>query len=49
MLGFIIMIKATINNGGTFLDLLFEDITEFFKKFKKFVVNFGRKIISLFG
>jgi hypothetical protein len=48
MLGFIIMIKATINNGGTFLDLLFEDITEFFKKFKKFVVNFGRKIISLF-
>ena len=48
MLGFMIMIKATISNGGTVLDLLFENISEFFKKFKKFVVNFGRKIISLF-
>ena len=48
MLGFMIMIKATISSGGSFLDLLFENITEFFKKFKKFVVNFGRKIISIF-
>ena len=48
MLGFMIMIKATITSGGSFLDLLFENITEFFKKFKKFVVNFGRKIISIF-
>ncbi len=48
MLGFMIMIKATIASGSSFLDLLFEDITEFFKKFKKFVVNFGRKIISIF-
>ena len=48
MLGFMIMIKASIKNGGAFLDVYFGDITEFFKKFKKFMVNFGRKIISIF-
>jgi hypothetical protein len=48
MLGFIIMVKALVRNGLSFLGDLFEDITEFFKKFKRFIVQFSRRIISIF-
>lgn len=48
MLGFIIMIKAIISNGSAFLNELFEDVTDFFKKFKKFLSCFIRRVISIF-
>jgi hypothetical protein len=48
MLGFMIMIKSIISNGVGFVNELFEDMTEFFKKFKKFLVCFLRKIIAIF-
>jgi hypothetical protein len=48
MLGFMIMIKSIISNGVGFINELFENMTEFFKKFKKFLVCFLRKIIAIF-
>jgi hypothetical protein len=48
MLGFLIMIKAIISNGVGFVNELFGDITEFFKKFKKFLSCFVRRIMSIF-
>jgi len=48
MLGFIIMIKAIISNGSAFLNELFEDVTDFFKKFKKFLLCFIRRVIAIF-
>ena len=48
MLGFLIMIKSIISNGVGFVNELFGDITEFFKKFKKFLSCFVRRIMSIF-
>jgi hypothetical protein len=43
MLGFMIMIKAIIANT-----LDFEDLSDFLKKFKKFVLRFTRNVIGIF-
>jgi hypothetical protein len=48
MLGFLIMIKGIANEIGKKLDDLYDDLKSFMKTFKKFVVNFLRKIMSLF-
>jgi hypothetical protein len=43
MLGFMIMIKAILANT-----LDFEDLSDFLKKFKKFVLRFTRNVIGIF-
>lgn len=43
MLGFMIMVKSFIGNT-----LDFEDLSDFLKKFKKFVLKFTRNIIGIF-
>jgi hypothetical protein len=48
MLGFLIMIKGIANEIGKKLDDLYDDLKSFMKTFKKFVVNFLRKITALF-
>ena len=48
LLGFFIMIKAIKNELSNKIDSLFDTIQGFLKTFKKFVVNFVRKIMSLF-
>lgn len=48
MLGFLIMVKSVKNEIGNKLDSLFDDLKNFLKAFKKFVVNFLRKITALF-
>jgi hypothetical protein len=48
MLGFIIMIKSIISSSVGFVNELFEDMVGFFKKFKKFLVCFLRKIMAIF-
>ena len=48
MLGFLIMIKALNNNLSQTLDDAYDDLTEFMKKFRKFNVNFIRRIYSIF-
>lgn len=48
MLGFLIMIKAINNNLSQTLDDAYDDLTEFMKKFRKFNVNFIRRIYSIF-
>ena len=48
LLGFFIMIKAVKNELGNKIDSLFDTIQGFLKTFKKFVVNFVRKIMALF-
>jgi len=48
MLGFLIMIKAIKNEISQKLDDLFDDLTKFMKTFKKFVLNFMKKITSIF-
>lgn len=48
MLGFIIMIKSIVANSIGFINELFEDMVDFFKKFKKFLVCFLRSVVSVF-
>jgi hypothetical protein len=48
MLGFMVMLKAITTNVPGFINELFEDMVDFFKKFKKFLACFLRKIIAIF-
>jgi len=48
MLGFLVMVKAISNEFSEQLDDLFDNLTEFMKTFKKFAVNFMKKIFSIF-
>ena len=48
MLGFLIMVKALNNNLSQTLDDAYDDLTQFMKTFRKFNVNFIRKIYALF-
>jgi hypothetical protein len=48
MLGFLIMVKALNNNLSNTLDNSYDDLTDFMKTFRKFNVNFIRKIFALF-
>jgi len=48
MLGFLIMLKGIKNEVGKKLDDLYNDLKSFLKTFKKFVVNFIRKLMALF-
>jgi hypothetical protein len=48
MLGFLIMVKALNNNLSNTLDNSYDDLTEFMKTFRKFNVNFIRRIFALF-
>ena len=48
MLGFLIMIKSTKNELSTKLDSSFDDLTNFMKTFKKFILSFMKKITSIF-
>jgi hypothetical protein len=48
MLGFLIMVKAIKNEISEKLDDLFDDLTNFMKTFKKFILNFMKKITSIF-
>lgn len=53
ILGFLTMVKATVNNlsltnSPAVIDDLFDDINGFMKVFKKFTVNYMQKITSIF-
>jgi hypothetical protein len=48
MLGFLIMVKALNNNLSQTLDDAYDDLTQFMKTFRKFNVNFIRRIYALF-
>jgi hypothetical protein len=48
MLGFLIMVKSTKNELSTKLDSSFDDLTNFMKTFKKFILSFMKKITSIF-
>lgn len=48
MLGFFIMIKAIKNELSETIDSKYDDLKNFFKTFKKFVVNFLRKLMAIF-
>lgn len=48
MLGFLIMVKALNNNLSQTLDNTYDDLTQFMKTFRKFNVNFIRRIYALF-
>ncbi len=48
MLGFLIMVKALNNNLSQTLDNAYDDLTQFMKTFRKFNVNFIRRIYALF-
>jgi len=48
MLGFLIMLKGIGNEIGKKLDTLFDDLKGFLKTFKKFIVNFLRKLMAFF-
>ena len=48
MLGFLIMVKAIKNEISEKLDDAFDDLTNFMKTFKKFILNFMKKITSIF-
>ena len=48
MLGFLIMVKGIKNEISEKLDDLFDDLTNFMKTFKKFILNFMKKITSIF-
>ena len=48
MLGMLVMIKVLNNETSKKLDDLFDTLQTFMKSFKKFVVNFMRKITSIF-
>jgi hypothetical protein len=53
VLGFLTMVKATVNNlsitnSPAVIDDLFDDINDFMKVFKKFTVNYMQKITTIF-
>jgi hypothetical protein len=48
MLGFMIMIKAINSQFANQIDVLFDDLVNFAKTFKKFVVNFMQRVTSVF-
>ena len=48
MLGLLIMVKAIKNKASDELENLFDNINEFMKSFKKFTVEFMRKITAIF-
>lgn len=48
MLGFLIMVKALNNNLSQNLDDAFDDLNGFMKTFRKFNVNFIRRIFALY-
>ncbi len=48
LLGFFIMIKSIKNELSETIDSKFDDIKNFMKTFKKFVVNFVRKLMAIF-
>lgn len=48
MLGFLIMVKAIKNEISEKLDDAFDDLTNFMKTFKKFILNFMKKITAIF-
>jgi len=48
MLGFLIMLKGIGNEIGNKLDTLYDDLKEFLKTFKIFIVNFLRKLMAFF-
>jgi hypothetical protein len=48
MLGFMTMIKAVGGQFGSNIDNLFDDLTNFMKVFRKFVVGFMRKVTSIY-
>jgi hypothetical protein len=48
MLGFLIMVKALNNNLSQTLDDAYDDLTQFMKTFRKFNVNFIRRIYALY-
>jgi hypothetical protein len=48
LLGFLVMLKAGGGLLGQTLDTLYDDIQGFLKTFKKFVLDFTRKIFALF-
>jgi hypothetical protein len=48
MLGFLIMVKAINSNLSQTLDDAYDDLTQFMKTFRKFNVNFIRRIYALF-
>jgi hypothetical protein len=47
MLGFLVMVKGISSQFSTQLDSLFDDLENFMKTFRKFTVNFMRKIMCL--
>ena len=48
MLGLLIMVKAIKNKSSDDLENLFDNVNEFMKSFKKFTVEFMRKITAIF-
>jgi hypothetical protein len=48
MLGLLIMVKAIKNKAGEKLESLFDNLVDFVKSFKKFTVEFMRKITAIF-
>ena len=48
MLGFLVMVKGISSQFSTQLDLLFDDLENFMKTFRKFTVNFMRKIMAIY-
>jgi len=48
MLGFLVMVKAISSQFSTQLDSLFDDLQNFMKTFRKFTVNFMRKIMAIY-
>jgi hypothetical protein len=48
MLGLLIMVKAIKNKASEELENLFDNINDFMKSFKKFTVEFMRKITAIF-
>jgi hypothetical protein len=48
MLGFLIMVKAIKNKASEQLEALFDNLVDFMKSFRNFVVEFMRKITAIF-
>lgn len=48
MLGFLVMVKGINSQFSTQLDTLFDDLEKFMKTFRKFTVNFMRKIMAIY-
>jgi hypothetical protein len=48
MLGFLVMVKAISSQFSSQLDSLFDDLQNFMKTFRKFTVNFMRKIMAIY-